>query len=103
MDYPSWRQFEEVQEYITSELIKRKLLLHIWQQDPKLEVDTLGFMNREKTKVYHMFLSRRKEEMFGWGITNTNTGEEYINISIPYITYRDSISTFLEAIFPMES
>lgn len=76
--YLSWNDFDQIKKYIS-------ILLNIkveWKQIQGTMIDTNEFLY--DSDKYHIFLSCRKNNSFGFGICNKELMETIINETIKY-------------------
>jgi hypothetical protein len=93
MSFLSWNKFDEIQQYISNLLdIKCK-----WNPIEGTAIDTNEFIYNSDT--YHIFISCRKNDSFGFGISNKESMESVINETISYDGYKQYILEKLHPIF----
>lgn len=80
--YFSWAKLEDVKDYITNELRKRGCELPDEWIPGEMAYDTTEFVHKDIT--YHLCLSCRRKNTFGFIIANKESIEQVVNKSITY-------------------
>ncbi len=96
MDYIlSWEKFDEIKTFLIEELTKHGAeFITEWDQ-PNLPLESVEL--KYNNVQFHLFLSCRKEDKFGFGISRVPDMHNIVNESIPYDThYKDKVLSYIK-------
>jgi hypothetical protein len=94
----NWEQIHEIQQFITSVLQKRNCVVPLIWEKGGMAWNTVQFIHNDIQ--YHMFVSKRFENSFGFGISIYSSCKPLFSETIEYsIQYKQIIVTLLNQFF----